>query len=378
MLKLIYGGVDMEIIIFIVGFLCGAGLVFFIFNTIHKSAKTSTEQMFSQMQLYFENITNKLFKESSEEFSNKNKEKLEEFFSKFRERIEDFEKRTEQNFKEEIENFTKFDTNIKSFIEAGSKISHDTNALVNVMRGDNRKQGHWGEIVLEKVLEASGLRNGDEFLLQKGFDDRRPDAVILLPENRCIYIDAKTSFASWDAYVNSNSDDERDFHLKSFKDSTKAHITGLAKKEYASTGSYVSPDYVLMFVPIESCYSLVFCDDAQMWEFAWKNKIMPVSPSTLLASLKIINSFHVVERQNKNAIEITRICTKMLDKFSDMLKDLLDARKKLISALTKLDGKDNILNNIDRLKELGAVINKDVPELSDDVVAEIESSVVLH
>ena len=105
---------------------------------------------------------------------------------------------------------------------------------------------------------------------------------------------------------------------------------------------------------------------------------MPVSPSTLLASLKIINSFHVVERQNKNAIEITRICTKMLDKFSDMLKDLLDARKKLISALTKLDGKDNILNNIDRLKELGAVINKDVPELSDDVVAEIESSAVLH
>lgn len=364
----------MEIIIFLVGFLCGAGIVFIIFNTIHKSAKTSTEQMFSQMQLYFENITNKLFKESSEEFSVKNKEKLEEFFAKFRERIEDFEKRAEQNFKDEVENFTKFDTNIKSFIEAGSKISHDTNALVSVMRGDNRKQGHWGEIVLEKVLEASGLRNGEEYLLQKGFDEKRPDAIVILPANRCVYIDAKTSFASWDAYINSNSSEEKEFHLKSFKDSTKAHITGLAKKDYASTGNYVSPDYVLMFIPIESCYSLVFCDDSQMWEFAWKNKIMPVSPSTLLAALKIINSFHVVERQNKNAVEISRICTKMLDKFSDMLKDLLDARKKLISALTKLSGKDNILNNIDKLTELGAIINKEIPELNDDVIDEIENT----
>lgn len=366
----------MDILIFLVGFLCGAVIVFLIFNSVSKNSKNSSEQMFSQMQLYFENIANKLFKESSEDFSNQNKEKLEEFFSKFRERIEDFEKRSELNFKQEVENFTKFDVNIKSFIEAGSKISHDTSALVSVMRGDNRKQGHWGEIVLEKVLEASGLRNGEEYLLQKGFDEKRPDAVILLPENRCVYIDAKTSFASWDAYVNSNSDEEKEFHLKSFKDSTKAHITGLAKKDYAAMGDCISPDYVLMFIPIESCYSLVFCDDAQMWEFAWRNKIMPVSPSTLLASLKIINSFHVVERQNKNALEITRICTKMLDKFAEMLKDLLDARKKIIAALTKLNGKDNILTNIDKLKDLGAVINKDIPELGDDVLNEIQNSEV--
>lgn len=365
----------MHIIIFLVGFLCGAGMVFLIFNTVHKGAASSADKMFSQMQIYFENIANKLFKESSEEFSTQNKEKLEEFFAKFKEKIEDFEKRTEQNFKEEIENFTKFDTNIRSFIEAGSKISHDTNALVSVMRGDNRKQGHWGEIVLEKVLEASGLRNGEDYLLQKGIDDKRPDAVIRLPGKRCIYIDAKTSFASWDAFINSNSDEEREFHLKFFKDSTKTHITGLAKKDYASTGDYDSPDYVLMFIPIESCYSLVFCDDSQMWEFAWKNKIMPVSPSTLLASLKIINSFHVVERQNKNAVEISRICTKMLDKFSDMLKDLLDIRKKLISALTRLHGKDNILNNIEKLAELGVTINKDIPELNDDVIEEVENSI---
>lgn len=344
----------MEAIIFVVGFVLGAVCVYFLMG---------------QMKLHFENTANKVFKESSAEFSTQNKEKLEEFFSKFKEKIEDFEKRSEQNFKEEVENFTKFDINIRSFIEAGSKISHDTNSLVNVMRGDNRRQGNWGEIVLEKVLEASGLRNGEEFLLQKGVDEKRPDAVVLLPENRCIFIDAKTSFASWEAYVNCE-ECEKENHLKSFKDSTKAHITGLAKRDYSACEELTSPDYVLMFIPIESCYSMLFCDDGSMWDFAWKNKIMPVSPSTLLASLKIINSFHVVNRQNKNAVEISRLCTKMLDKFSDMLKDVLSARKSLISALKRLDGRDSILVNIEKLTELGATMTKPLPDISEEVLEE--------
>ena len=126
-----------------------------------------------------------------------------------------------------------------------------------------------------------------------------------------------------------------------------------------------------MFIPIESCYSLLFCDDAQMWEFAWKNKIMPVSPSTLLASLKIINSFHGATRLNKNALEISRICSKMVGKFAEMLKEILQARKNLISALTKLDGKDNIFSNINRLEELGVKIEKSIPELEEDVLDEM-------
>jgi len=361
----------MEIVIFIVGFVLGAGIVFAIFHTTQKSSQKSTDDLYTQMQLQFENLTNKIFKESSEEFSTQNKEKLEEFFAKFKTKIEDFEKRAEQNFKDEVENFTKFDMNIKNFIEAGSKISHDTNSLVNVMKGDNRRQGHWGEIVLEKVLEASGLRKDEEFSLQKVSVEGRPDATIFLPENKCVYIDAKTSFASWDAYVNSNSDEEKDFHLKSFRESTKTHIAGLVKRDYTASSEGVSPDYVLMFIPIESCYSLLFCDDSQMWDFAWKNKIMPVSPSTLLASLKIINSFHGATRLNKNALEISRICSKMVGKFSDMLKDLLDARKKLISAIKKLDGKDNIFSNINRLEELGVKIEKAIPELDEEVLDEM-------
>ena len=359
----------MDIIIFLIGFLSGAGIVLVISTLMNKNSQKTAEGMFSQMQLHFENLSNKIFKESSEEFSVHNKEKLEEFFARFKERIEDFEKRTEFNLKSEAEKLTQFDSNIKTFIEEGNKISHYTTSLVNVMKSDNRKQGSWGEIVLERVLEASGLREGEEYFLQKGSAEGRPDATIILPENRCVYIDAKTSLASWEAYVNSDGDTEREEKLKYFIESTKTHISGLAKRDYTVTEG--SPDYVLMFIPIESCYSLLFCEDNKLWDIAWKNNVMPVSPSTLLAALKIINQFHTVSKQNKNAVEISRLCSKMLSKFADMLKNILDARKDLILALTKLHGKDNILSNIERLQELGATMDKEVPELTEDVLEEI-------
>lgn len=356
----------MSTIMFLIGFILGAGVVFAVFAMTQRKAEDAKEEMMSKMQLQFENLTNKIFKESSEEFSSQNKEKLEEFFAKFKERIEDFEKRTEFNLKSESEKLTQFDTNIKTFIEEGNKISHYTTSLVNVMKSDNRKQGSWGEIVLERVLEASGLRPEEEYSIQKGSAEGRPDATIILPENRCVYIDAKTSLSSWESYVNAENEDDQERKLKEFIESTKAHITGLSKREYFSSEG--SPDYVLMFIPIESCYSLLFCDDNKLWDLAWKNNVMPVSPSTLLAALKIINQFHRVSRQNKNALEIARICTKMLDKFAEMLKNILDARKNIVSALTKLQGKDNILTNIDKLQELGAVMNKDIPELADDII----------
>lgn len=361
----------MEILIFIAGFVLGAGIVFAIFAMTQRKAEDAKEEMIMRMQLQFENLTNKIFKESSEEFSSQNKEKLEEFFAKFKEKIEDFEKRTEFNFKNESEKLTQFDTNIKTFIEEGNKISHYTTSLVNVMKSDNRRQGSWGEIVLARVLEASGLREGEEYMLQKGSSEGRPDATIFLPEDRKVFIDAKTSLSSWESYVNAG-EEEKDVKLKEFIDSTKAHIAGLSKRDYAIDAG--SPDYVLMFIPIESCYSLLFCEDNKLWDLAWKNNVMPVSPSTLLAALKIINQFHTVDKQNKNALEISRLCSKMLDKFADMLKDILGARKSILSALTKLNGRDNILTNIEKIKDLGATMDKPMPELTDDIIEEIIQS----
>lgn len=353
----------MDIILFLAGFLTGAILVAVIFTVVNSKGKNSTDALMKQMELYFENTANKIFEESSAKFSNTNKEKLDDFFSKFKEKIEDFEKRTNEKFKNEDENFIKFDQNIRQFIEAGSKIAQDTSNLTQIMKSDNRTQGQWGEIVLERVLEASGLRKDDEYFIQKADTvEGRPDAIVKLPENKCVMIDAKTSLASFSAYLQAESEEEKLQHLKEFKDSTKSHIAGLTKRDYKPSDESLSPEYILMFIPIESCYSLMFCDDNYLWDLAWKNHIMPVSPSTLLASLKIINAFLVVNRQNENAQEISRLATKMLDKFSDMVKNIRQAREKINTGLKQLDGRDSIIVNAEKMTELGAKINKPLPE----------------
>ena len=353
----------MDIILFLAGFLTGAILVAVIFTVVNSKGKNSTDALMKQMELYFENTANKIFEESSAKFSNTNKEKLDDFFSKFKEKIEDFEKRTNEKFKNEDENFIKFDQNIRQFIEAGSKIAQDTSNLTQIMKSDNRTQGQWGEIVLEHVLEASGLRKDDEYFIQKADTvEGRPDAIVKLPENKCVMIDAKTSLASFSAYLQAESEEEKLQHLKEFKDSTKSHIAGLTKRDYKPSDESLSPEYILMFIPIESCYSLMFCDDNYLWDLAWKNHIMPVSPSTLLASLKIINTFLVVNRQNENAQEISRLATKMLDKFSDMVKNIRQAREKIDTGLKQLDGRDSIIVNAEKMTELGAKINKPLPE----------------
>ncbi len=353
----------MDIILFLAGFLTGAILVAVIFIVVNNKGKNSTDALMKQMELYFENTANKIFEESSAKFSNTNKEKLDDFFSKFKEKIEDFEKRTNEKFKNEDENFVKFDQNIRQFIEAGSKIAQDTSNLTQIMKSDNRTQGQWGEIVLERVLEASGLRKDEEYFIQKADTvEGRPDAIVKLPENKCVMIDAKTSLASFSAYLQAESEEEKLQHLKEFKDSTKSHIAGLTKRDYKPSDESISPEYILMFIPIESCYSLMFCDDNYLWDLAWKNHIMPVSPSTLLASLKIINAFLVVNRQNENAQEISRLATKMLDKFSDMVKNIRQAREKIDTGLKQLDGRDSIIVNAEKMTELGAKINKPLPE----------------
>lgn len=361
----------MELLIFIAGFVLGGIAVWVPFYLSRRNTAAVNNALFEQMKLYFENTANKVIKDSSAELSGQNTQKLEEFYKRFKEKIDDFEKRAEENFKTETENFTRFDINIKNFIEAGNKISQDTTSLVNVMRSDNRRQGHWGEIVLERVLEASGLRLEEDYKIQSGTAEGRPDATVFLPEGRCVYIDAKTSLSSWDGFVNADNEDEKNNYLKQFIDSTKSHITGLAKRDYSIEEA--SPDYVLMFIPIESCYSMIFCEDCKLWDYAWQNKVMPVSPSTLLAALKMINSFHVVERQNKNVLEMARLCVSVHDKFAVLLEELIKIRSSLNASLKKLEGNGNILNQIKKIEKLGGVVSKQIPDLPDNLKDEEDS-----
>ncbi|MBR6098675.1 DNA recombination protein RmuC [bacterium] len=363
----------MDLAVFFTGFVIGALFVLIPVLIIKKMTGMHNAEALDNMKLYFENTAHKVLQDNSSTFSNQTEEKLEEFFKRFKDKIEYFEKKNDENFKLEAEKFTRFDENIKTFLEAGNRISKDTSNLVSVMKSDNRTQGHWGEIVLEKVLESSGLRKDIEYKIQTSTAEGRPDATVFLPENRCVFIDAKTSLASWNNFVNAETEEDKNEYLKEFVASTKAHISGLTKREYFN--NELSPDYVLMFIPIEGCYSLMFCDNCELWDLAWRNKIMPVSPSTLLAALKIINSFYIVDRQNKNYEEISRLCTGMVDKFSALLSDIIKSRSVLDSALKKLQGKGNILNQIDKIQKLGVVKSKDIPEIPEDLTEEDSAQV---
>ena len=358
----LYLTLTISITLFLIGLLISSLLTFFILKKIQKKQTESMTEAYSsiyeKMQLQFENLSNKIFKETTQDFSNLSKERMNEILEPFKEKFDELKKQSTYN----IEQGAKLDMHIKEVIEAGNKISNDTNTLAAALKGDNMKQGKWGELILEKVLELSGLRKNEEYVVQTGFNSKKPDATILLPENKAIFIDAKTSLASYDAYINAENEQDAQIAMEQFKASVKAHISGLAKREYFEMDEYTSPEYVLMFIPIESCYSMLFADNGMLWELAWKNKIMPVSPSTLLAALKIINSFNMVNRQNKNAQEIATLAGKMMDKFADMVKDLNGVHSNLSKAMTKLTGKDNLVRQCERLSELGAKNAKQIPE----------------
>lgn len=344
----------MEFIIFLIGFLLGGACVWGFYTFIKKNTQSD---LYEKMQMQFENLANKILKENSKEFTELSDSKLSEHLKPFKEQIEKFEK----NIKEEREKLGRLDENIKSVIVAGAQINKDTTTLATALKGDSKTSGKWGEMVLERVLEASGLRRGEEFETQTAFKEGRPDAVIKLSEGRAVFIDAKTSFAPYEAYIQA-SDEEKSAALKAFKESVKAHIQSLAKKHYEKIDAYSTPDYTLMFIPIESCYALLFSDDNSLFELAWANKIMPVSPSTLLSALKSINVFHKSERQNKNAKEIADIAGKIYDKFAGLLDDFRKIRINVDSAMTKMVGVGGINSQLEKIKEKGASVTKEMPK----------------
>lgn len=345
------------ITLFLAGLTAGSAATFFVMKKQSKTMTKAYSDIYEKMQLQFENLSNRIFKETTQDFSNLSKERMTEILEPFKEKFEELKKQSTYN----NEHYAKLDSHIKDVIQTGAKISNDTNTLASALKGDNMKQGKWGELILEKVLELSGLRKGEEYIVQTGFNSKKPDATILLPDNKAVFIDAKTSIASYDAYINAETEEDAQSALEQFKISVKTHITGLSRREYFDIEEYISPEYVLMFIPIESCYAMLFSNESELWEFAWKNKIMPVSPSTLLSALKIINNFNMVNRQNKNAQEIAGLAGKMIDKFADMVKDLNGVQKNLSLAMTKLSGRDNLVRQAERLTELGAKNSKQIP-----------------
>jgi DNA recombination protein RmuC len=340
-----------------------------------KEQKEEIEKLQEKFKLEFENIANKLLKDNSKELAETSQKRLQEILEPFKENIKNFEKKVEDKYEKEQKERISLKEEIKHLTELNQQMSNDAKNLTLALKGDSKKQGNWGELVLERILESSGLIKGEEYDTQvasKNLEGERiqPDVVVNLPDNKHIIIDSKVSLTAYTNYLETENENEKDSFLKQHLQSVKKHIDDLSSKNYAQAIGVNSPDFVLMFMPSEPIFSFTLQNDHNIYNYAWDKKIIIVSPTTLLATLKTIASVWKQERQTKNAIEIARQAGALYDKFVGFLNDMeaikrgIDQSAKAYeSAVNKLKtGRGNLVDATIRIKKLGAKTNKHIPE----------------
>ncbi|RNL50651.1 DNA recombination protein RmuC [Pedobacter jejuensis] len=331
--------------------------------------KLNFEQSQERLNKDFQLIANKILEEKSTRFVEQNRTNLDLILNPLKENIKAFEEKVEKVYKAESDerNILK---GVISELQIQSKlIQEDANNLTKALKGDNKKQGNWGEIILEKVLERSGLVRDQEYRIQSTHSSAdggryQPDVVIDLPDDKHLVVDAKVSLIAYERYVSAETDEEREGHVKAHLASIKNHILSLSSKNYQELYKINSPDFVLLFVPIESSFSIAVQKDAELFNFAWDRRVVIVSPSTLLATLRTIASMWKQEKQNRNVFEIAEQAGFLYEKFVGFLKDMEDIGKHIGStqkaydgAFNKLkDGSGNVIVKIENLKKLGAKV----------------------
>lgn len=323
----------------------------------------------------FENLANKIFEEKSSKFTEQNKANLDQILKPLSEKIKDFENKVEETNKESIDRNAALRQQLSSLKEMNLQMSQDAQNLVKALKGDTKAQGNWGEIQLERILERSGLRKGEEYSVQVSFtaedgSRKRPDVIINLPEEKKIIIDSKVSLVDYERFVSAEGDDQKNIHLKAFINSVKRHIKDLSDKEYQNLFQEESLDFVLMFIPIEPAFSMAIQFGENLYVDAYDKNIIIVSPSTLLATLRTIANIWKQEHQNKNVIEIAKQSGALYDKFVGFVDDLIDvgnrmdqAKSSYEGAMNKLsEGTGNLVRRAEKIKELGAKTNKSLPQ----------------
>ena len=337
----------------------------------YTTLKSELENINKKYTIEFENIANKILDEKSKKFTDQNKNNLEIILNPLKEKIKEFENKVEKAYKTESDERITLKTEIKNLIDLNKQISEDANNLANALKGENKTQGNWGELILEKVLERSGLVKDQEYRLQFSTNNDegkriQPDAVIMLPDNKHIIVDSKVSLVAYEAFVNSVDPENRDIFIKEHLSSVRNHIKLLSDKNYQSSADFNTPDFVLLFIPIESSFSIAVQADQELFNFAWDRKIVIVSPSTLLATLRTIASVWKQERQTKNAIEIAKQSGLLYDKFVGFIEDMdkigksIDTSKIMYdSAINKLHkGSGNLVKRAQDIEKLGAKTTK--------------------
>ncbi|AXP79448.1 DNA recombination protein RmuC [Mariniflexile rhizosphaerae] len=337
----------------------------------NEEQKIEVEKLQEKFTKEFENLANKILDENSKKFTVQNKDNIDAILKPLQDKIQNFEKRVEETNKEDINRSADLRRQIIGLKELNEQMTKETTNLTKALKGDTKMQGNWGELVLERVLERSGLRKDFEYFVQQSFtndDGRRvmPDIIVHLPGDKKLIIDSKVSLVSYERYINETDESERLPHLKSHVLSVKKRVVELGEKNYHQLYQMESPDFVLLFIPIESAFAIASMEHPSLYADAFERNIIIVTPTTLLAVLKTIDTMWQNEKQKANAIEIATQAGKLYDSFVNLTDELIKVgnqigtvQKSYENAMVKLTGKGNLIKRVENLKILGAKASKE-------------------
>jgi DNA recombination protein RmuC len=354
----------------------------------HTAHTTEVKELRERFRTDFENLAQKILDEKSAKFTEQNKLNIDQVLLPLRENLTKFEKQVNDAFMMETREKAGLKEQIQQLAVMNQQMSTDAMNLVKALKGDNKAAGNWGEVILERLLEQSGLQEGVNYLAQGSFKDedgnaRMPDVVVTLPGDKHIVVDSKVSLVSYTDWVAAESDDDRIRAEKAFATSVWTHVRGLSDKNYATLYGINSPDFVLLFMPIEPAYAMVLRADSTLWQNAYDRKVIIVSPTTLMATLTTVANIWRQEQGIKNAEKIADEAGKLYDKLYGFVEDFEKVGKQMetlrntyTSADNKLrTGSGNVLRRAEQMKKLGAKATKrlggkdvevDTDEDSDD------------
>ena len=337
--------------------------------------KGEVEQLQEKFKIEFKNIANEMLEDKSKKFTEQNHQKLSEILNPLNEKIKSFEDKVEKTHRESLEKNAGLIQQLVQLKDLNIQMSKDALNLTKALKGDSKMQGNWGEVILERVLEKSGLVKDREYFVQSSVtteDGRRlqPDVVIHLPDNKNVVVDSKISLVDYEKFSSEDDEAQRLVYLKKHIQSLRNHVKGLSEKNYHQLYGAGSPDFVLLFVPIEPAFTLAVQHDPELFNDSFERNIVIVSTSTLLATLRTIASIWRTEYQNKNAAEIARQAGDLYDKFNGLVEDLIKVGKQMQlsresyeEAMKKLSsGRGSLVSRTEKLKELGAKTSKSLPQ----------------
>ena len=337
--------------------------------------KGEIEHLQEKFRVEFKNLANEILEEKTQKFTDQNKEKLEQILKPLGEKIREFEKKVEDTYDKESKQRFSLEKEIKNLAELNQQISKEASNLTNALKGQAKTRGNWGEVILESILEKSGLVQGREYFVQPSFTNEhgkrlQPDVIVVYPGDRSVVVDSKVSLVAYERFASSETKEEQELASRDHLMAVRNHINDLGSKNYQDIYQLKSLDFVMLFMPIEPAYMLAMQHDPNLWNYAYERRILLISPTNLIAALRMIANLWRVEYQNKNALEIARQSGDLLDKFSDFVKDLseigdkIEATRRVYDAsMNKLTtGKGNLIRRAEKIKALGAKASKDLPK----------------